>query len=139
MNEQELLECLAPYLPYDVWCSYNENKYRFKLKGLGYSTIEENEVIAYDGNSDEFYITELKPILKPLSDLTRDFVRNEFNAKNDSEEGYEHWMRVVFMKEYDEMYKEVNYGIIQELFKNHFDVFGLIDKGYAIDKNKLKD
>lgn len=29
-------------------------------------------------------------------------------------------------------------GCFQYLFKNHYDVFGLIDKGLALDKTKIK-
>ena len=48
-------------------------------------------------------------------------------------------MRVLSMNDYDEMYKEIHYDIIQELIERHFDIFGLIEKGLAIDINTLED
>ena len=36
-------------------------------------------------------------------------------------------------------FKHLEYWIIEKLFKWHFDVFGLIDKGLAVDINTLKD
>ncbi|MFT6443497.1 MAG: hypothetical protein ACJASM_003058, partial [Salibacteraceae bacterium] len=33
----------------------------------------------------------------------------------------------------------IYYNEVQFLLENHFDVFGLIDQGLAIDKNTLND
>ncbi len=65
-----------------------------------------------------------KPILRPLSDLELDEFKNKiFNREYivcegcDADLGYYEWCY---------------------LFERHFDVFGLIEKGLAIDKNTLE-
>ena len=66
----------------------------------------------------------IKPILRPLSDLTK--------------EGFV-YLHNYLTKEIDNDISLLHYRDIQILLKNHFDVFGLIEKGLAIDINTLKD
>jgi len=64
---------------------------------------------------------EAKPILRPLSDLD-DSQLKSFNF-------------VSFAKDGDIDF--VSYDFMKYAFENHFDVFGLIDKGLAIDINTI--
>ena len=115
-NIMEKLELkhLAPYLPY-------------KLKVMGeYGKYE--EVIGYENNHLLFEyglgkIESLKPILRPLSDLSK----NEFI----SELGH-------FTKTFKFNLDVTEYQFIIKMIKLHFDVFGLIEKGLAINKNTIK-
>jgi len=127
------LKHLAPYLPYGL-----------KIQGQTHKDIEELSCVTetsinivgrgftYGMWADIF---DIKPILRPLSDL-----KNEFTCP----EGVV--MPVGYFYSYAD---KVGKGHISEvminlsaleyryLLKYHFDVFGLIDKGLAIDINTL--
>lgn len=137
------LKHLAPYLPYGLKCY--EPRFNTKHTIIGFVG---NEV--YIGDEDEissFVLDdETLPILRPLSDLTKeievngkkiipcnlifpcDYLDNEFD---------------IFSYQYAEaLQKEklnccLDYNQWNLLFEWHFDVFGLIEKGLAIDINTL--
>lgn len=138
------IEYLAPYLPYGLklksWHKDNEYHIMTMCDKSGLSNLSISEVI---DNQDEHY--NYKPILRPLSDLTKEIASSEHrnykfievlqlhnNVKIDSngvvtdgkDEYGIHWLA---------------YESMQLLLKWHFDVFGLIEKGLAININNLKD
>ena len=112
------IEHLAPYLPYGL-----------KIQGTTHGEIAElscctetsvnitTRSFQYGMWADIF---EIKPILRPLSDL----------VKLGSNERW--WRDKIALG-----ITKLDYESIQELFKEHFDVFGLIEKGLAIDINTL--
>jgi len=128
------LKHLAPYLPYGLKASFYD-LYPEEIIGLNF--VEETiEGLEY-GNSE---ITELiKPILRPLSDLTKPmekgsqktyfdlFVESDYYLKGMNEviSNYQHLKNQIFW--------------YNRFFEFHFDVFGLIEKGLAIDINTLND
>ena len=86
-------------------------------------------------------LEEIKPILRPLSDL--DKLNKEFETEST------HGIGLCFnndgIKNLDDIWLSYQVScasdflpIFEYLFKNHFDVFGLIEKGIAIDINTLK-
>jgi hypothetical protein len=103
------LKHLAGYLPYD-------------LKGFN-----QNNKIVYFTLSDGRYLLDrnFKPILRPLSDLTQD------NADFLSGDGY---MAVCEECVYID---EMRYSDVLKLIERHFDIYGLIENGLAIDINML--
>ena len=102
------LKHIAPYLPYGV---HLMNSY-----GNWHNTTLHKSIGVYE-------MLEMKPILRPMSDL----VNNEF------EEDLGKWIG-----EYQELHvDDIDYGIIKNYFKHHFDVFGLIEKGLAISYNDI--
>ena len=114
------LKHLAPYLPYEL-------KYEF------------NNVIYYyqHCSTREFDFENSKPILRPLSDLTREIEVNgkKFVPKNilsASLQSLNSWEDLI-------KHRIIMFDDSQKLFEWHFDVFGLIEKGLAIDINTLKD
>lgn len=129
------LKHLAPYLPY-------------KLKILnGWSDIKTlNYTHLYDENNG--FITMVKPILRPLSDLTKEievngekFVPAEilFSVEIDEIQNFkdfgeipEYWKDAIAVKP-----RYYDYWQVEMLFEWHFDVFGLIEKGKAVDINTL--
>lgn len=85
--------------------------------------------------------------LRPLSDLTKEI---DYNGKTYE---YLEWLRTFCICDaehdfidacqdcppsIDEKLKVCPYNLIQKLLEWHFDVFGLIEKGLAIDMNTLK-
>jgi hypothetical protein len=131
MENKLTLEHLAPYLPYGLktvtgWGNVEE------IIGFKDETyfIKGGNVYAYGD------IQECKPILRPLSDLTKEIevdgekfvplnkLRLDFDLDVDAEE-----RSFVSMFEILEDYNQ--------LLKWHFDINGLIEKDLAIDINQL--
>lgn len=124
------LEHVAPYLPYKLKGIYNEDVITLSLNG--FSTSNE---IGYDISL--FLRCKIKPILRPLSDLTKEI-----------EIGGMKFIPIELLSEKCRMQQEL-FGLqntidlkVVDYFKLlewHFDVFGLIEKDLAIDINTLKD
>ena len=134
------LKHLAPYLPY---------KLKGKLENEDYypTTIGELYRLETSADSDnipycivdvyEGEIVDFKPILRPLSDLTK-----EIEVNGDKFIPHIKLGGRPNLKDYDIEYLSKNidnmsYGLVSKLIEWHFDVFGLIEKGLAIDINTL--
>lgn len=135
------LEHLAPYLPYGLKVQFDYKRID-KIIEKRIATINlidsvwdrcniNNGSISYD----LIYFDEIKPILRPLSDLTKEI---EVNG--------EKFVPIEVLKHrYDFIYSSLNkynldkweFRVIQKLFQWHFDVFGLIPQNLAIDFNTL--
>ena len=119
------LKHLSPYLPY----------------GLKVNTIQ-NELISIDvhhrqcesmfrGHLINIYEWDnLKPILRPLSDLTKEIEVGKpmFFPSH----------KLIKHIENDEDIFNCDYNEIDYLIRNHFDVFGLIENNLAISYNTIK-
>jgi hypothetical protein len=141
------LKHLAPYLPYDVVYTH---KY-LDLK-VTYGELDTHNIMELMNPSTNHCI-----ILRPLSDLNTKYGEDEVNKHSINlliEEKYKvdygifsHYkgfLNIELDGDYDLRYdsnKSIDFNIIfeiqEQLFKNHFDVFGLIEKGLAIDINTL--
>jgi hypothetical protein len=126
------LKHLAPYLPYEV-----KSVHYFK----GLELIKEIDCANVYGfvNGDTLH----KPILRPLSDLTR---LNNINGRKFCpityiEESYAYFdtKQIFHLINNGNWLNNCDYLLIQYLFEWHFDVFGLIEAGLAIDINTLND
>lgn len=94
-------------------CYYNSyTKYRIGVKSGGLQTHY---------NTDRF-----KMILKPMSDLTK---------KELQDFGFTNHIDYLTHEQEDPM--KAPYEMTEYLFKNHYDVYGLIDKKLAININDL--
>jgi hypothetical protein len=114
------LKHLAPYLPYGLNC-YNEMHKRKEILNI---VIKDGIKECTVSHLFDYYFYKIKPILRPLSDLTKAELKAiEYPSK----------LRLI----HDLKYGYVQYYIMQELFKKKVDVFGLIEKGLAIDINTL--
>jgi hypothetical protein len=115
------LKHLAPYLPYGL---------KIKTKH-GFDTMETLNGWLVNGDHEESYCyedhpnetLEFKPILRPLSDLTEEHANNCNYSYRDFK--------------WEIINKNVSVNIWNDLLSNHYDVFGLIDAGLAIDINTL--
>jgi hypothetical protein len=82
----------------------------------------------------------LKPILRPLSDLTDEMIEDICQRYRRSETNAESWASSLrFLRKYGGTRYELPLEFWSYLFELHFDVFGLIDAGLAIDINTLND
>ncbi len=127
MKEQLEIKHLAPYLPYGL---------KFEAKQLNkynkVSTFILNSVVILDWERGNL---EIKPILRPLSDLTEEIERNgkKFVPINCFHRDFSQILKDELKVTNGNLLIEfLPYGIIVKLLEWHFDVFGLIDKGLAI-------
>jgi hypothetical protein len=133
------LKHLAPYLPYTlkVWDSYSdEPKELYGLCNDGADEVAVQTKPSYPVSGRQIF--EIKPILRPLSDLVK-----ECELEYNPEENGTSWVEQLLGKNlryfnyltYKPMFN--NYWEFERLVKNHFDVFGLIEKGLAININTI--
>lgn len=150
------LKHLVPYLPYGVEIYKWDAGYEKPVNKCHLIGIDGNEIIvsSYDFKSihcgekiftrpkmnTSLSITKL--VLRPLSDLTEEIEHNGKKFKpldiiseifdyNDEWFGWD-----TFIKTYN--MKMIDYDVIVKLIEWHFDVFGLIDAGLAININTIK-
>jgi hypothetical protein len=133
------LKHIAPYLPYKVK-AITAQKDIVEVEGLYtfgdiYSTIGDTP----------FYTILL--ILRPLSDLTKEieiegkkFVPIELikDIMYEVEQRYDFPISMYINGSWVYSCEELPYDLVQKLFEWHFNVFGLIEKGLAVDINTLK-
>jgi len=132
--EKLKLEHLAPYLPYGLKCWSTT----IILNSETENRIYEMGLISLRGVLKGTGI----PILRPLSDLTKEiavngktFVPKELlEARYYTLDLYKQCDRII---EDSRWINQCDYLLIQHLLEWHFDVFGLIEKGLAIDINTL--
>tara|TARA_R110000796_G_scaffold249652_1_gene377696 strand:- start:8273 stop:8644 length:372 start_codon:yes stop_codon:yes gene_type:complete len=116
---------ITPYLPYGLKIFVCLKHYKTQL------FLNVDNIMTIEG-------VIKKPILRPLSELT-EFLENlqeNIHTEQWQDEWIEHFL------DFTGKTQEANidacpYDLIQILFENHFDVFGLIPKGLAINKNTL--
>ena len=113
METHLTIKHLAPYLPFGLKFLHHLEIY--SLDGL-YVNGD-----AFDADSGEIPFEHCKPILRPLSDFNYSW-------------GYPN--KEMFYE--DVKNKTITVKLLEELLEDHIDVFGLIEKGLAIDINELK-
>ncbi len=143
MNKLELKH-LAPYLPHGLIINQHredlDKNYQSEMVALFSDKIKViSEKFPF---SEEIGYYEAKPILRPLSDLTKEIEHDgkkfvplgvlqlHDNVKIDCD-------GVVTDGRDEYGLKWLAYESMQFLLNWHFDVFGLIEKGLAIDINTL--
>lgn len=118
------LKHLAPYLPYNL-----ELK---TLNGSSRYTLNLKELAIFDIN-DSIQLQH-KPILRPLSDLTKEIEHNGEKFVPNKELDW----ALAIVENMVEQGNITGYGLSWDLwellFEWHFDVFGLIPEGLAIEK-----
>ena len=124
------------------------------MDGL-YPTGIDHQGVGYSPQTFHTQFLDCKPILRPLSDLTKEitnslnqtFVFTETLEIGDDDNGTEYdYGNIKTIKSLEFISENNNfhdvhylpYLLVQDLIKNHFDVFGIIEKGLAIDINTLE-
>ena len=137
------LKHLAGYLPYNLKI---ETHY-------GWDTMSTLNDWSVNGDCEESYSyetleeTDFKPILRPLSDLTKEikvnnkkFCFEQWLNESSCPEEYAQYTRCIYKTLSDGSPIDIHYlsyRIIKKMYEHHFDIYGLIDAGLAIDINKL--
>lgn len=132
------LKYLAPYLPYGlgiVNSTLNQQHIKafFKLKG-----IKEDKIFLSRLSLPQD-LKKYKPILRPLSDLDNNKLDYwiEFANKID-EMNVDYLIEALINKTFYAKDIHFSFRVYEVLFEMHFDVFGLIPQGLAIDINTLE-
>ncbi|ASU34385.1 hypothetical protein [Mucilaginibacter xinganensis] len=122
------LKHLAPYLPYGLMCK-TITGVTGKMIQLSESSVFLDCEIKWNSGALYNWMLEcdIKPILRPISDLYNHPADDEIK---DSCNGF---IGVKFFHVND-----TPYCSLKVLLKHHFDIFGLIEAGLAIDINTLK-
>lgn len=144
------LKHLAAYLPYELNVSYEKKTLLGKLvndKISTIGTIDCTKYLAwtYDGKflsqfdivGKGFNMDEIKPILRPLSDLTKEVeIRGKVFVPI-IKIGFENKKDIANFLIFTIKNLHVPYCEMQKLLEWHFDIFGLIESNLAIDINTL--
>ena len=133
------LKHLAPYLPYDLKYASNQN-FDIKISKWELKMVEHQIKIINDCKFENDY----KPILRPLFDLTEEIEVNgkhfipcyQWDHSNPEQDTY--CDRIINVASDPSSVEYLDYFIVEKLFEWHFDIFGLIDAGLAIDINTVK-
>jgi hypothetical protein len=132
------LKHLAPYLPYGLKM-INTKPGRQAYNIITKTTLKKIEIMDFE-NCYFLWFLNRKPILRPLSDLTKEI---EINGEKFVP------INQFYREERNLLEKELSvtngnliceflsYKIMIKLFEWHFDVFGLIPTGLAIDINTI--
>lgn len=133
---QLLARYIAAYAPYGLKLIDIRDNHEFELMGLYddsfsiYSQSEQTRTVYFNNND----YPDIKPILRPLSDLMGTTIINQ-------QHGVSFMIDLVNNQlEIEAMYGTQLMAIISDvelLYQNHFDVFGLIDAGMAVDINTI--
>lgn len=134
------LKHLAGYLPYGLK-AINTFKKKVEILGLQNGNESVNNILWLfrhsNGDYLNGYLYDCKPILHPLSDLTKeinngltynDLLRSEFDKNGIN--GFDFYYLQETPLEYP-------FKIIQKLLEWHFDIHGLIENNLAIDINTI--
>ena len=166
------LEHLAPYLPYQLKCNVQgEGNKEFEIVGLNTGFVEYHEIgrtVTEQCCYEDFF-----PILRPLSDLTKEI---QYSGKNiipfielakielgeisnnklsNKIQENDLYLETELLPSFFALYFNKNNvtfsrwddgegtssccnDLLFKLFEWHFDVFGLIKNGLAIDINTIK-
>lgn len=140
MKTKPELKHLAPYLPYGLKIGFEGGEHTHDLVGL---QIGKEGVMLISPFYDfgRASTQDCRPILRPLSDLTKEIEHNGERFVPLDEMHTIHYPEVHFGDDDFQDQEDIKYcpwWVMQHLFEWHFDVFGLIDAGLAIDINTLE-
>jgi len=154
METHLTIKHLAGYLPYGLNVIDEEISEKFQVAGFN---VSNNEFLIHDnidGSIEEYSVNLLKPILRPLSDLTKEIEVNgeKFfpieKLNNDFRPNSKDLNVCMFANEISididtEDYSQCidladGFRISEKLHEWHFDIYGLIENNLAIDKNTIK-
>jgi len=121
------LKHLAPYLPYGLKFTTNMLQKPVTLAGFGTDTDGIDKLFIHHSVYTAWYpIENFTPLLRPLVDLKQHFENYRSMIYSD----FDYYVRCIKIG-------NMEFAEYEYFFENHFDVFGLIDSGLAININTL--
>lgn len=149
MNE---IDKLAKYLPHKL--KFLTNKHRFKygtetvLEARGMSLDDDKNLVIEFLYKDELVFSNemksCKPILRPMSDLTKEVDYRKDGSKIVFINTFMREHRMKLEKELRVtngklLIEYLDFGIVEKLLKYHFDIHSLIEKKLAININTVQN
>lgn len=133
------LKHLVRYLPYGLKVKLDSEL--FPTPTL-IGAVRTNCYLNYHGHGLCFEIDKIKPILRPLSDLTKEIEVNGEKFAPCEELNKIHKTTITYLKMQEIIIDNIKIDctpswIQNKLLEWHFDIYGLIEKGLAIDINTL--
>jgi hypothetical protein len=127
------LKHLTPYLPHKIKGQTKDTKTVFEITGFN----DRGHITTYgDLGMGTFKTTLL--LLHPLNNFCWDDLKKvkEFIGLGRWCEAYDHYFDIWFYRysNTDKFVLQMPYIVLQYFLSNHFDVFGLIDAGLAVEK-----
>ena len=126
---------IAPYLPHDLKVNNSQGN---QVEIRGFIDFKYMQYYCEKTNfASQDLISDIKPLLRPMSDLFKGSKKaiKEIIELNDS---YDYNNSFTEVYDSNEDYyldfsnvKNLPYQVVEVLFKYHFDVFALIEKGLA--------
>ena len=133
MNKEILIKDLCARLPYGVKVLFENEVFSIDYISAVYEEIK----LDIPDNYNTFNISNVKPYLFPLSSMTREQLLDvqEILGKNEIEIG-DDFLRIVDSERNTISYLEI-LAVLEWFYKNHFDIYGLIPMGLAINATNL--
>lgn len=130
------IEHLAAYLTYGLKVK-TDSLGIFKVNG--YRTIPSGKISILTNDTHVGFLQEIQLVLRPLSELTKEHVKEIYELDSVNIELIDicEWgEEICHMVKNNQPLQLRQFNI---LFKYHYDVFGLIESGLAIDINELNN
>jgi hypothetical protein len=131
------LKDIVPYLPYKIEAITTKETYRNPSPGvIDYLDIEGGDESLSISTEEGYYlcgIHQCKLFLRPLSQLTQEIEHEGERFVPNLDPDFKFFIQADLDFFLDHVETE-SYHRVQKLFKWHFDVFGLNEKGLAIPK-----
>jgi hypothetical protein len=134
---------IIPYLPYKLKLYAGEYFLKNNLDVILDRCDVTTKIIDATNLEGNWFIDQVKPILRPISDLTKEIEVNgekfvPYKWLKENYLTYNKYNRNWFKNKTNlANIKILPYDIIEKLFEWHFDIFGLIENRLAIDINTL--
>ena len=142
MKQEEkdlLLKDLCARLPYGVKCSFGVDDAVYEITGINPTCCGASEIQATHIDSSingDFRLSSCKPYLFPLSSMTNELWVKEFNGFGITRDFFEHGCESLEFNDCNPNLLDM-VGFINQLIRNHFDIYGLIPKRLALDATGL--
>lgn len=137
MTQEQKLQMYAALLPYELSVTINGDEHEHKLVGVSLDSLH---IISPFGDYGTSHINTAKPIIRPMSDLTKEIVHEGYNDGKP-------FMPMLEIPNYceneddfqdiEQVYHDTNnmpYWIIRLLLKWHFNIFGLDETEYIVNE-----
>ena len=134
-----LLKDLCARLPYGVKYMKYSWDYDIDQEIPEVEVLEDIDKDGYINNTKVYNVGDIKPLLFPLSSMTNELWDKEFRGYGITEftrDSFKYGCETLeFTNSNPDLSNMVNF--INQLIKNHFDIYGLIPMGLAVDATNL--
>ena len=135
------LRHIAPYLPYGLKVLRPDGRTILPVTGL--ETSGDTFILQFKEGTGRWSYggpEKTKPILRPLSDLTKEIEHNgERFVPVEVVYGNQEWKRQQDSVRIEEVVRgTAQWNTMRKLLEWHFDVFGLIESGLAVGINTIE-